>query len=719
MAERIETSIPRFEAPEKTGGLAQYIADIPFQNMLYARTLRSERARARIVSIDIPQMPEGYITVDSSDAPASNRSHMIEDDWPFFAEGVVNHVGEPILLVVGPDKAEIVRLLSEIEVQYEDLEPVLTIEESIAADKPFFGDRNIMAEYVIEKGDTEKAFGQAEHVFEDEYHTGIQEHVYLEPQGFVAVYEDERMVVYGSMQCPFYVKNVLVQAFGWDEKRIRVVQTVTGGGFGGKEEYTSILAGHAAFASYKTGHPVQLILDRAEDISVSTKRHPSTCRYRTAVDDDGRLTALQAHVQLDGGAYVGLSAVVLQRAMLMAAGVYNIPNVRITGEVIATNNIPSGAFRGFGAPQALFAVEMHLHSLAEKLGEDPLDFKMRNALEKGDTTASCGRMHHEVKLPEMVRTLEHMSGYREKRHSHRKQSSRMLKGIGASLFFHGCSFTGSGEQDKIKAVVKLRKRKDGLVEILVSSAEIGQGPQTTLRKIVSHTLGIPVMRVVYKNPDTDRVPDSGPTVASRTVIIVGALLEKAAADLAERMHEAGEIEVTKQYEQPDYICWDQDALKGDAYPTYSWGANVVEVEVDPATFEIRITGLWGVYDVGTPIDEQVVLGQIEGGMAQGLGYATLEVMEMKNGRPMQANLTDYIIPTAGDYPRMQVALVKNSYEYGPFGAKCVGELPFLGAAPALASAVEHALGQSINRIPVTPEYLMEAVEHDHPIHPEQ
>ena len=719
MAESIETPIPRFDAPEKSGGRAQYIADIPFENMLFARTLRSTRPRARITSINLPKLPEGYITVDRTDAPASNRAHMIGDDWPFFAESTVNYVGEPILLLVGPEKEEILRLLSEIEVEYEDLEPVFTIEESLAAKQPFFGERNVMAEYVIEKGDPDKAFRQAARVFEDEYRTGLQEHVYLEPQGFVAVNEGERMVVYGSMQCPFYIKNALVQAFGWEENLIRIVQTTTGGAFGGKEEYTSILAGHAAFAACKTGKAVQLILDRAEDISVTTKRHPSISRYRTAVDSDGNITALEAHVQLDGGAYVGLSAVVLQRAMLMAAGVYNIPNARVTGEVLATNNIPSGAFRGFGAPQTLFAVEVHLHSVAEQLGEDPVDFKMRNALNKGDKTVSSGRMHHEVKLPDMVNLLEKMSGYREKRRSHREQSSRILKGIGLSLFFHGCSFTGSGEQDKIKAVVKLRKEKDGRVEILVSNVEMGQGPQTTLKKIVSHTLGIPVDQVLYANPDTDRVPDSGPTVASRTVMIVGALLERAASDLRERMHETAEVEVTRQYEQPDYVCWDQEALKGDAYPAYSWGANAVEVEMDPATFEIRITGLWGVYDVGTPIDEQVVLGQIEGGMAQGLGYATLEVMEMDMGKPMQANLTDYIIPTAGDFPRMQVKLVKSLYEYGPFGAKCVGELPLLGAAPALASAVEHALGQSITRIPVTPEYLMEAVEHDHPIHPEQ
>ncbi len=720
MAETIQTPIHRFDAPEKSSGVAQYIADIPFEDILFAKTLRSTRPRATIKSIHLPDLPEGYLIVDRNDAPGSNRVHMIGDDWPFFAEERVNYVGEPILLVVGPDKGEILRLLSAIRVEYEDLEPLLSIEESLAAqDSPIYGERNIIAEYTIEKGDPDAAFGQAAQVFEDEYRTGLQEHVYLEPQGVVAVYAEGRITVYGSMQCPYYMKAALEQGFGWDPQRIRVVQVATGGGFGGKEEYTSMLAGHAAFAAYRTGKPVQLILDRAEDICCTTKRHPSIIRHRTAVDDRRRISALQVHIMLDGGAYAGLSSVVLQRAMLMSAGVYNIPSARITGQVLATNNIPSGAFRGFGAPQSLFAVEMHLQHIAEQLGEDPLDFKMRHALRKGDRTVSCGRMHHEVKLPEMVKVLQRMSGYRKKRRSLHQEPGRVLKGIGLSLFFHGCAFTGSGERDKIKAVVKLRRGGDGKVEILVSNAEIGQGPHTTLRKIVSHTLGIPVERILYNNPDTDRVPDSGPTVASRTVMIVGALLERAASDLKDRMQEEGEVEVSSQYEQPDYICWDQDLLEGDAYPTYSWGANAVQVEVDPATFEIRITGIWGVYDIGTPIDEKVVLGQIEGGMAQGLGYATLEVMEMKDGKPMQANLTDYIIPTAVDFPRMETRIVQSSYEYGPFGAKCVGELPFLGAAPALASAVEHALRQTVTRIPVTPEYLMEAVEHDHSIHPER
>jgi CO/xanthine dehydrogenase Mo-binding subunit len=708
LAEPIGTPIRRFDAAEKTGGLARYIADISFDGMLAARTLRSTSPRARVRNLRVPELPEGYTVVDHRDIPGNNQVHLIEDDWPFFAEGRVNHIGEPILLVVGPERSEVQRLVSETQVEYEELEPVSSLEESLASrDRPIYGDRNSMVEYTLVQGDPDRAFEEAAQLFEDEYKTGLQEHAYLEPQGVVAVYENDRITVYGSMQCPFYVKSALEHALGWDGKRIRVVQTVTGGGFGGKEDYPSLLAGHAAFAAIKTGRPVQLILERTEDLCCTTKRHPAIIRYRTAVDAEGRITAMEVQILLDGGAYVGLSSVVLQRAMFMATGIYRIPHVRLRGEVLATNNTPTGAFRGFGAPQALFAVEMHLQSIAERLEQDPLDFKMRHALTKGDRTVTGGLMHHEVKLPEMVDKLTDMASYQEKRGVWGKKSCEPLRGIGVSLFFHGCAFTGSGERDKIKAAVKLKRTRQGRVELLVSSTDMGQGPNTTLRKIVARTLDISPEDVLYENPDTDRVPDSGPTVASRTVIIVGSLLEQAAREMKARWAEQGELEITRRYRQPDHIRWDQERFLGDAYPTYSWGANAVSVEVDPITCEVAVTGVWGVYDIGTPIDEKIVQGQIEGGMTQGLGYATIEVLETSRGKLLQANLTDYMVPTSMDYPKMEVHLVESSYDLGPYGAKCVGELPFLGTAPALAAAVQHALGRPVTRIPVTAEYLME------------
>lgn len=736
----ISRSVPRQDAVGKSGGATPYIADMTFEGMLYARTLRSDRPRARIAAVDIPPLPDGYVIVDRRDIPGRNRMKLIFDDWPFLAEEVVNHVGEPILLVVGPERELLDSLLAQIVVHYEDLPAVLTLEAADYARRhaepsedshsqapdppPIYGADNCFARYELVKGHPEAFFAQASsagqgvRILEGIYTTGYQEHVYIEPQGFVGkVEEGGKVTVYGSMQCPYYVKKALVELLACHSDRVRVVQTTTGGAFGGKEEYPSILAGHVALAALKTGRPVQLILDRKEDIEASTKRHPAVFRYRTAFDEGGNILAMDVDIKLNGGAYAGLSSVVLQRAMFAATGVYRVDHVRVRGAVLATNTPPTGAFRGFGAPQAFFAIEMHMEHLARELGREPLEFKMAHALRQGDTTITEGRVWQPVKLPEMVVRLEELSGYRRKRQAIEQARSSAgpkadgsLRGIGASLFFHGCGFTGDGEQNLIKARARLAKRADGKVEILVANVDMGQGPQTTLRKVVAERLGIPLDDVVYDNPDTDRVADSGPTVASRTAMIVGRLLERAAIELEARWHESEELEVVVDYRQPDFVRWDQQKLKGDAYPTYAWGANVIEVEVDPVTLEISVLGAWGVYDVGVPLDEQIIRGQLEGGLVQGLGYATIEVMTLKDGRILQNSLTDYIIPSARDVPPIETDLVLNPYEDGPFGAKGAGELPLVGAAPALAAAVQHALGVRVYDIPVTPEYLLRISE---------
>lgn len=710
----ISSPVKRVDADDKGRGSAQYIADLDFPGMLYARTLRADRPRARILSADIPELPHGYHVVDRRDVPGRNRVRVLIDDWPFFAEDVVNHVGEPILLLVGPDRDVLDALLSRIVVRYEDLHPILTLEEADSGQMPpIFGQDNCLAAYALTKGDPDAAFARAARVVEGEYRTGLQEHVYMEPQGLVATAQSGKVAIYGSMQCPYYIKKALIAALGCDPGQVRVVQTTTGGAFGGKEEYPSLMAGHAALAALKTGHPVRLVYDRAEDIEASTKRHPARFRYRTALDAGNRVVGMDVDVCLNGGAYAGLSAVVLQRAMFAATGVYRVDNVRIRGRVLATNTVPTGAFRGFGAPQAFFAIEMHMAQIADELGLDPLDFKMAHAYRKGDQTTTSALMRQDVKLPEIVERLLEMSGYVDKRADFVRDHGHVRRGIGVSLFLHGCGFTGHGEQAIIKARAKLVKRPDERIEILVANVEMGQGAATALRKIVAHALEVPMDRVVFDNPDTDRVPDSGPTVASRTVMIVGGLLAKAAQELEKRWDEGAEVIVEKNYEHPAGLEWDQETLKGDAYPSYGWGANAVEVEVDLSTLEVEVRGVWGVYDVGVPIDEQMVRGQIEGGLAQGLGYATTEVMTLLNGRIRQPSLTDYIIPTSKDVPVIESELVLNPYDAGPFGAKGAGELPLVGAAPALAAAVQNALGIPISEIPVTPELLLRETRRNH------
>ena len=698
MKESISKPIQRVDGPAKISGEAKYIDDMHFENQLYAKTLRSSRVKAKILSISKPELPEGYFIIDKDDVPGINRMRTVISDHPLFAEDTVEYVGQPILLVVGPDREIVLNILTQVVIEYKNLEPLHTLEEAEAGSKVF-------TDYHYEKGEPEKAFAGAVTVIEDEYRTGYQEHVYLEPQGMAAEYRGDTMFVYGSMQCPFFVEGALTEALGWDAGRIRVTQTVTGGAFGGKEEFPSLTACQVAIASLKTKQPVSMIYDRDEDIICTTKRHPSIVRYKAALNRDNDVIALDIDVLLNAGAYNGLSPVVLQRAIFSATGIYNFPHLNVRGRNFMTNNAPSGAYRGFGAPQTIFGTEMLMHNIAVKLGVDPLDYKIKHLIKRGDPTCTGGKIRDEVKLPEIIAKVMEMSGYHRKIQRHEK-----FKGIGISLFLHGCGFTGNGEQ-MIKGKITLKKSGENVI-LKVSSTEMGQGAETCLRKIVAYSLEISIGRVIYESVDTGLVPDSGPTVASRTTMIVGGLLHQASLELKDRWNEAEEIKISRIYQHPDYLDWDNDTFRGDAYPVYSWGANVAEIDIDPVTYEIDVKKISAVYDVGTPIDETTLKGQMQGGIAQGIGWATIEVMNIDKGKLVQRNLTDYKIPTSMDVPEIECEFISNPYEFGPFGAKCAGEMPLSGSAPAVAAAVSNALSVPIKSIPLTPEYLMELDKHE-------
>lgn len=706
----ISRPLNRIDVPEKISGKAQYIGEYRFPGMLYARTIRSTEPRARIKSITYPSLPEGYYIVDKNDVPGKNRVKIVTCDMPFFTEDVVNYVGEPIALVVGPDKRIILDIISRVKVEYESLKPILTIEEGLNTNNPIYGEDNCFADYKISKGDIKEAALKARYTFEGEYESGYQEQFYIEPQGMIGLYKDGKATIYGSLQCPYYVKKAVVECLGFDFDRVQIVQATTGGAFGGKEDYPSLMGGQVACAAIKSGHPVQLIYDRDEDLEATTKRHPSKIKLKSYLDENYGIIGAEADVRLDAGAYASLSNVVLQRTIFASIGVYNVENISVRGRDVATNKAVSGAFRGFGGPQAFFAVEMHMEHMAKKFGLDPLEFRMKNLLKQGDRTSTGGIFRERIMLPEMLESILEMSSYKEKKERFREDKEQgKLKGIGLSLFFHGGGFTGSGERDLIKARVKLVKYPGGSVEILVANVEMGQGVQTSLRKIVSHTLEIPADRVIFKNPDTDRVPDSGPTVASRTTVIVGRLLKDAAHELKDRWNEEGIVTVENVYKHPEGFNWDDNNFTGDAYTSYSWGANAVEVELDPITFESTIKGAWAVYDIGKAIDERIVKGQIDGGVLQGLGHASIEVVQNKGGRFLQKTAADCIIPTSKDAPVVESKLINQPYEGGPYGARGLGELTLVGAPAAYALAVEDALGTGINQIPVTPEYLMEVM----------
>lgn len=698
----ISTAVIKKDHEVKMSGKAIYIADFKPEGMLYASMVRSTISYGKIIKIELPELPEGYESVSAEDVPGVNLLKVITSEQPIFTNDIVRFKGEPILMIVGPDKEETKKLASKVQILYEAYTPVLELEE---ATKP-------AAQYHYKKGDPKKAFKEAKTVVEETFRTGYQEQAYIEPQGAVGIYhsDEDKVTVYGSMQCPYYVHAAVMQTMGLDKDHVQIIQTTTGGGFGGKEDYPSLIGCQVAVAAKKVGKPVQLVLNRREDMSVTPKRHPGILTYKAALNEKGEITGISAKIKLDAGGYAGLSSVVLQRSLIAATGVYRIENIEVEGAALITNTVPNGAYRGFGAPQSIFAMETLMNHLALKLGQEPLELKKQYLVKQYDKTATNGEFHHHVPLPEMIEKVEELSQYSEKYKAYQNQEKgRYQRGIGMSIFLHGCGFTGSAEKDFIKSVVKLVKREDNKVEILVSNTDIGQGLKTTFSKIAAKVLGISMEDVIIENPDTDRVPNSGPTVASRSLLIVGKLIERAAEKMKARWSEKS-FEIEERYQHVDMIPWDIETFQGDAYPTYSYGINVVEVEVDKLLATTKLLGVWGVFDVGKSIDDTIMQGQAEGGMLQGIGYGSIEKMENSLGDIKQNSFTDYMIPTSKDTVPFEVAFVENLYEHGPFGAKGAGELTLIGTAPAYEAAVEEAIGKEMYAIPVTPEKLMEVIE---------
>lgn len=696
----ISESVKKKDHDEKMSGQAIYIADMKFDGMLYGVIVRSTISYGKIKKITIPKMKDGYEVIESKDVPGKNLLRVITSEQPIFTDNIVRYIGEGILMITGPNKKQVENYSKQVVIEYDEFEGVLKIDK--ATEKA--------ASYHYTKGNPKEIFDKATRVIEETFYTGYQEQAYLEPQGVIGIYENGKSIIYGSMQCPYYIKNAVMETMGVNEDKVQIIQAVTGGGFGGKEDYPSLIACQVAVAAKKTGHPVQLILNRREDMAVTPKRHPAKLIYKVALNENNKIMALNANITLDAGAYAGLSSVVLQRSIIAACGAYTIENLDVTGSAMLTNTVPNGAYRGFGAPQSFFAIETLMNHIAKKLNVKPLEFKKEYMIKKGDKTSTNGEYHHHVPLSEMLDKIEEMCDYSKKYSEYeKKQSGRYRKGIGISLFLHGCGFTGAAEKEIIKSVVKLVKYEDDTVEILASNADIGQGLKTTFSKIVSQVLDIPLDKIKISNPDTDRVPNSGPTVASRSLMIVGKLLERASKKMKNQWKCGERITIEEHYVHPDMIPWDIEKFHGDAYPTYSYGINVVELEMDTLLATTTLLGVWGVYDVGKVIDNTIMKGQAEGGMLQGIGYGSIEKMENVNGIIRQASMTDYIIPTSNDTIPFEIEFIDNPYEGGPFGAKGAGELTLIGTASAYEAAVEQASGKDMYEIPVTPEKLMEAL----------
>ena len=693
---KFDTSVTKVDNEEKMAGLAIFTGDIRMDNAYFAINVRSEKAHAKLKGIEVPKLPKNYYFISAKDIVKENVVNIIASDWPVFADKKVNYIGETIGLIIGPDKEKCIDLAKQVKGIYEDLEPV-------------FDMRNSYVHKEFTKGDV-SLFKDAAKVFSEEFTTGYQEQIYLEPQAMLMYLENDQIVVKASMQCPFYIHKAICRTLGVTEDKVRVIQPAVGGAFGGKEHYPSLMAAQLATAIVKIKKPIKMFFDRREDITYTTKRHPSKTEISAYMDKKDNIIGVKIHVGIDGGAYIGCSMVVLSRALIAATNTYTFPNVAISGDAYCTNKVPSAAFRGFGSPQSIFAMELFINHLADYLKVDRMALRMKYLVKTNDVTSTSGIFRDPIILEPLIEKAMEMSDYKRKVKLYSKPGS--LRGIGLSMFLHGCGFTGSGESDLIKAKLRIKKDKNGIVTFYTSQVDFGQGNRTTLKRIVVDTLGIPEDHVIYGAPDTNETLSTGPTAASRTIIIVGGLAAKAAQHLKAIWKDGEEQEIVEPYVGPSYIKWDEATMQGDAYPGYAWGVNVVEVSVNPITYEATVEGCWSTYDVGHAIDERILLGQADGGLAQALGWAYLEKEVAEDGMFKQKALADYAIPTSMDLPLMETEIIDNPFKYGAFGAKGAGELTFVGGAPAFALALEQAIKHKVHNIPATPEYIMELMNHE-------
>lgn len=757
-------SLTRKDAYSKTHGLTRYIADQNFADLAIMKIKRSPFSHAKIknISIDYDKLSELKAYVGTAkDIPGKNLVHIILDDMPLLGEEIVRYVGEPVAVVVADSERKANQALECITVNYEPIEAVFDPDEARWHKSiHIYGTDNIANTNQQIKGNLEEGFAKSDIILENEYKTPSQDHAYLENNGVISVPENDGMyTVYFSGQCPFYVQTVVSDVLGITYNNVRIIQATTGGAFGGKEDQPSQLAGLAAFGSYLSGRPVSLIYSREEDIETCSKRHPGIIRIKSGISKTGELLAWDAEFILNTGAYATLGPAVLFRGVLHAVGPYICPNVSVKGYLITTNIVPHGAYRGFGAPQSLFGVEEQIDRLAHAIDMDPVEFRRKNLLKVGDETSFGQYLDHSVGSHETLEKALEQSKWNQ---SWKKpptinelkeaiKEDKILKGIGVSTIFYGVGLGAAGKHmSKTGAYVQLYP--DGSAIFSVGTTELGQGMITVLSQIVAESLAIPYENVQMNPPDTSRVPDSGPTVASRATTFSGRALQDACRQIKERMvklsseilsvpeHqlEIGNYSIYEKTNKQNKIStsevikeaykkrihmsasgwdvapdtdWNPDVGVGSPYVIFAWGTNVITVEVDVRTGDVYLKELWTAHDVGKAVNPTTVEGQIEGGSLQGAGYGRFEeVLWDKDGKIMNKNLGTFIIPTTLDSPIIHSIIVEHPYKDGPFGAKGFAEQPLMGIAPAISNAVFNATGVRLNEIPVTPERLWKAIQ---------
>lgn len=747
-------SARRVDALDKVLGEAAFVDDMAFPGMLFGKIVTSPLPHALIrkISFDRALALEGVVAAVGADAvPGNNWIDLILNDQPVIVGDKARYRGDCVALVAAVTQEGAEEAALAVEIDYEELPGAYTAEESLAEGAPLIHARgNVLTHLKVRKGDTDKVLPGCEVVISETLRTGRQEHAYLETLGVIVVPgRNDAYTVYGSMQCPFYVQRAVACALGIGLNRVRVVQTITGGAFGGKEDTPSEIYSRAAVLACRTRRPVKMVLSREEDFLITSKRHPEVIKYTLGARRDGTLEAARVEIYGDAGAYATLSPVVMFRSTIHAAGPYRIPNVKVDTYGVYTNNPPSGAFRGFGAPQVCFACESMIDQMAGELGMDPLELRLKNALEQGDETATGQVLIHPVSLKETMHQAAREIGYPGKANGQGTSAYPKVRGMGIASVHYGCSLGSKGwYADAAGAYMQICQ--DGTVTVAIGNTEIGQGAFTVLSQIAAEGLGVPLEQIQILEVDTGMVPDSGPTVASRATVFSGNAILNAIAKLKEqiapvacqllgcepqhlifkhgRVSDARRLSSGLEFNKLMRECYrqnmnlaaegwfvapklkfDEETGLGEAYYDYSYGTNIAEVEVDLATGLVKVLRVVAAYDVGTPINVNAIEGQVEGGITQAMGWALYEDFVMDKGRILTPELTAYTAPQSLDIPEIKTVLVEGYSPPGPFGAKSVGEPSIIPGAAAIANAVSAACGVRITELPIRPERLLELV----------
>jgi len=733
--------VERVDADIKIEGRALYGDDLEFADMLYGSYVRSPYPRAEIEKIDISEIekdPDFVRIITCRDIPGSNKCPIVYDDYPFLAEEICEFHSQPVAIIIAKNNFKAKELARSVKLIAKPLDFIDDIHISIKDKK------NIFSNYIIKKGEALKELKNCRYIVEGEFTTNYQVHSYLETQVATGIYSsDGRMVVYSSTQCPFYVLDAVCAITGLNSNKVKVIQSVVGGGFGGKEDVPSIVGAHAAVCSMITKKPVRICYDREEDFRSMSKRHPSYSKVIYGADESGKLKVCIVKYILDAGAYSTLSPIVLWRGTVHSTGPYKIDNVLVESYAVKTNKVPCGAFRGFGQPQISFAQESLIDDLADKIGIDPLDLRLKNIIDLNSLTSTSQKIKESIGLKELIEKVREKSRWGK---SNLKPSAHFKKrGLGASISYYGVGLGAKGKYlDRAGAYINIYR--DGSINLNVGNVEMGQGALTVLSQIAAEMLNSPIENIKLEEVDTSKVPDSGPTVASRTTLMSGNAIIEAAKPLRERIFKtASEILGTDKFIASDgyFItskkkisfndvikeCWakrlkmseqgwyvspptsfDLKDGQGDAYLVYSYSANIADVEIDTETGEIYVKKIYSAFDVGKVVNPILARGQAQGGILQGMSWAIYENLVIEKGIMKNPGFTDYIIATACDKPQYDISFIEKTYSKGPYKAKGMGELPLIGIAASLRNAVKRAFGIKINYLPFLPEKNLKLIK---------